>query len=442
MNTNSHRQKVQTIALVAVAMVSFVAMGALAIDLTSVYSARGEIQRAADAAALAGAKAFVDSGVTTDPGNSNLQTIATTMAQSYAAGAATQNLVAKGTAQLLGPPAMDFSLMGNPRITVTLQRTGLPLFFARVWGGNFASVSATAVAEAYNPSYSQSKTNGFLPSAPKCVKPLLVPNNDPVQSGHPVFVDTATGAVNTGAGQFIGEQVSLKTACNPGGGAAKGCNLPPGKGSGFQPPNAGEYLPMVVGTVHQYCHGTAAQGCTAGGTDFEQSIECCDGTAFNFPHCGASTTFASWDPVVDPRGIGSGASPVQSGLQCLIHSNGGNAQQDSLDPSVFSKGTGPLLISPGSFSQTRYGLSSGAIMGTSDSIITVPLFDNSGASLLDNHQLTIVGFLTLFVSNIGGTSGDFEATIMNVTGCGNSPSSAPPVSGGGVSAIPVRLIHN
>ncbi|HEY4053796.1 MAG TPA: pilus assembly protein TadG-related protein, partial [Terriglobales bacterium] len=180
MNTNSSRQKGQTIALVAVAMVSFVAMEALAIDLTSLYSARGEIQRAADAAALAGAKAFVDSGVTTDPGNSNLQSIATTMAQSYAAGAAAQNLVAKGAAHLVPAlPVMDFSLLGNPRITVTLQRTGLPLFFARIWGGNFASVSATALAEAYNPSYSQSKTTGFLPSAPKCVKPLLVPNDDP-----------------------------------------------------------------------------------------------------------------------------------------------------------------------------------------------------------------------------------------------------------------------
>jgi hypothetical protein len=436
-------QRGQTIALVAVAMVSFVAMGALAIDLTSLYSARGEIQRAADAAALAGAKAFVDSGVTTDPGNSNLQSIATTMAQSYATGAAAQNLVAKGAVQLVpANPVPDFSLLGNPRITVTLQRTGLPLFFARIWGSSFASVSATAVAEAYNPSYSQLGSTSFLPSAPKCVKPLLLPNNDPVQSGHPVFVDTATGAVNTGTGQLIGEQVSLKTACNPGGGAAKGCNLPPGKGSGFQPPNPGEYLPMVVGTVHQYCHGASAQGCTAGGTDFEQSIECCDGTTFSFPQCGTSTTLASWDPAIDPRGIGSGASPVQSGLQCLIHSNGGNSQQDSMDPSKFASGTGPLLISPGTFSQTRYGLSSGAIMGTSDSIVTVPLFDNSGASLPDNHQLTIVGFLTLFVNGANAGNGDFSATIMNVTGCGNSPSSAAPVSGGGVSAIPVRLIHN
>jgi len=429
----ANNQKGQTIALVAVSMVSFVAMGALAIDLTSLYSARGEIQRAADAAALAGAKALVDSGVTTDPGNSNLRTIALNMAQSYAAGAASQNLVANGTAQLAaGSPAVDFSLAGNPRITVTLQRTGLPLFFARIWGNNFASVSATAAAEAYNPAFSQANGGSFLPSAPKCVKPILLPNNDPA-TGNPL-VDPQTGQVNTGT--VIGEQFKFTTACTPGTGKVKGCKVP-------TKPTAGQYIPMVVGTTHQYCHGSAAQGCSPGGSDFEQGIECCDGTIFNAPQCGTSTTLAAWDPTLDPKGVSTGNSPVASGLQCLIHSTGGNAQQDSLDPSAFSTGKGPLLISPGTFSQSRYGVSSAAIFGTSDSIITVPLFDNSSAFRQPpDTQLTIVGFLTLFVNDVNGSSGDFDATIMNVTGCGNSPSASAPVSGGGVSAIPVRLIHN
>ncbi len=54
----------QTIILVAVSLVSLLAMAALAIDVVTLYVARSEMQRAADAAALAGAKAFVDSGVT------------------------------------------------------------------------------------------------------------------------------------------------------------------------------------------------------------------------------------------------------------------------------------------------------------------------------------------------------------------------------------------
>jgi Flp pilus assembly protein TadG len=61
------REHGQTIILVAVAMVGLLGMVALAIDVVTLYVARSEMQRAADAAALAGAKAFIDSGVTTDP---------------------------------------------------------------------------------------------------------------------------------------------------------------------------------------------------------------------------------------------------------------------------------------------------------------------------------------------------------------------------------------
>ena len=63
----------QTIILVAISLVSLLAMAALAIDVVTLYVARGEIQRAADAAALAGAHAIADSGATTlSSGDSNL----------------------------------------------------------------------------------------------------------------------------------------------------------------------------------------------------------------------------------------------------------------------------------------------------------------------------------------------------------------------------------
>ena len=66
----------QTLALVALFMVVLLAAAALAIDLTAMYVARGEVQRAADAAALLGGKACVYTGVTTsvptDPSNANL----------------------------------------------------------------------------------------------------------------------------------------------------------------------------------------------------------------------------------------------------------------------------------------------------------------------------------------------------------------------------------
>jgi hypothetical protein len=210
---------------------------------------------------------------------------------------------------------------------------------------------------------------------------------------------------------------------------------------------------MLVGNSHQYCPSATATGCSGNSaTDFQQSVECCDGNAFNFQQCGTSNSSASWDPTVDPIGQGQGnnTSPVQSGLQCLIHTTPGNSQQDSLDPSAFVNGTGPLLITPGTFSQARYGIPASTLMSTSDSIITVPLFDNS--AVLPGppaNQVTIVGFLTLFVVDANGNNGkgsgkggDFDAVIMNISGCGNSPVAGAAVSGGGVSAIPVRLVHN
>ncbi len=51
--------------MVAFSMVVLLAASAIAIDLANLYMARAQAQRAADAAALAGAKEFVLSGCTT-----------------------------------------------------------------------------------------------------------------------------------------------------------------------------------------------------------------------------------------------------------------------------------------------------------------------------------------------------------------------------------------
>ena len=414
----------QTIALVAVSMVSLLAVAALAIDLTTLYVAKGEIQRAADSAALAGAKAFVDSGVTTDPTNTGLQGVAQQIANSYAIAAAFQNNVAGAPAQMVGSPVLNFGLQGNPRVTVSMQKTNLPVFFARIFGNSAAMVSAIATAEAYNPAYSQNNTGSFVAAAPKCVKPFLVPNLDP-RSSQPL-VDETKGLVTAAAPSFLGEEIELTSPCTGNGNGKKGCNLP-----GKYVPTAGDYLPMLVSGTHTYCPSDAAPGCGGATTDFEKSTECCDGIAFDFQQCGASTSPATWDPSLDPSGP---QGPAQNGLQCLIHttSNGqpppGAAQQDVLDVTSFSTSTGPPKISPGSFSQGRYNNTAGLI-DTSDSIITVPLFQVP-KTISANSQLTIVGFLQLFVNYVnpkppvpGPSKPDMDAYIVNVIGCGTSAAS-------------------
>src|SRR3954469_19261697 len=58
-----------TIVLVALAMVAIIGIAALSIDVITLYLAKQEAQRAADAAALAAGKVISLSGITGDPLN-------------------------------------------------------------------------------------------------------------------------------------------------------------------------------------------------------------------------------------------------------------------------------------------------------------------------------------------------------------------------------------
>src|ERR1035437_1783493 len=75
----------------------------------------------------------------------------------------------------------------NPMVTVQVTRASLPTFFSRIWGNKGNTVSATATAEAFNPSYSVSAgnqtTGTIIPVQPRCVKPWIVPNRDPLNPG-------------------------------------------------------------------------------------------------------------------------------------------------------------------------------------------------------------------------------------------------------------------
>ena len=99
----------------------------------------------------------------------------------------------------------------NPQISVTIQRTALPTFFGRIWGGTANSVTATAVAEAYNPSGSAA------PIQVQGVKPWLIPNCDPTPQSadpsdcareHGLFVDPVDGSIKNN-GSFVGKTITL-----------------------------------------------------------------------------------------------------------------------------------------------------------------------------------------------------------------------------------------
>src|ERR1700758_218080 len=183
-----------TMLLVAVALVSVLAMAALAVDVLALYVARTEAQKAADAGALAAAKMFAFTGYTSNQA-------AITQAQLCVTGAAgstaaankaaetglSQNTVAGPGATLQNIPCA-FSQIENPRVTVTVQRTGLPILFGRIWAVAASSVSATASAEAFNASCpSPCVSSGTVPIAVASVKPWLINNDCSPSCGGPFY---------------------------------------------------------------------------------------------------------------------------------------------------------------------------------------------------------------------------------------------------------------
>ncbi len=218
-----------TIVLVAFSLLALLGMAALAIDVSTLYVAHGEAQRAADAAALAGARMFASSGYTTSPTSLAAADICQTSAAPGADAAANRQAEAAAAQNLVaGQPAAVKSITcittaANPQITVTVERTALPTFFGRIWGGTANSVTATAVAEAYNPSGSAA------PIQVQGVKPWLIPNCDPTNGGvgdcaaGGRFVDPIDGTIQNN-GSFVGKTITLVHVT---GGAAPNVSTPP-----------------------------------------------------------------------------------------------------------------------------------------------------------------------------------------------------------------------
>jgi hypothetical protein len=137
----------------AVTVAGAIAMLSLAIDLGMLYTARSEAQRAAEAAALAGAQEFL--------GAVPLGTAATAArdsAYAYALKNAIRNaFVDSSEVQVEVNASLQF-------VSVRISRPDIPLFFARMVGRNTGGVSAHAAARA------------APASAATCVLPWAMPD--------------------------------------------------------------------------------------------------------------------------------------------------------------------------------------------------------------------------------------------------------------------------
>jgi hypothetical protein len=426
----------QTMIFVAISIVSLLALAALAIDIVTLYVARTEIQRAADAAALAAAKAIADSGVTSlqsgDPQLLAAQHLAQNMATAAVIaminGGSTINLVsgAPPTLAMLTPIPVDFTRQGNPHVTIALTRSNLPTFFSKIWARTAATVTATATAEVYNPA----NLPTFTPISPKSVKPWLVANADPKHGGA-VFVDTGSGSIEL---NVIGETFNLTSDCAIGGPTCSPLtNNPPKALTGSVVNPQLEYVPLqVVANSKNVCPACA------GATDYEQSIECADVNTYIAPSCGGGATNAAWDNGVVPGGL---AGLSASGAECLTRAGStGLGGQDVLTPPTWP--AAPFQIQAGTSNPQN-----GNFVATSNSIVTIPIIDTSAVIPATGGTVTVVGFMQAFINQVqdgtGGTTtaGDINITVLNVAGCSINPNAANPVVGGaGTSPVPVRLI--
>jgi Flp pilus assembly protein TadG len=427
--SQSPRERGVTMVLVAVAMVAIIAMAALSIDIIVLYLDREEAQRSADTAALAAARVLSLSGVTGDPNNTQgglssppwpaACALATQLAQAIAnqnsVGSAVPNSVSvtfryNGAVTDCSNVSAGFGI--NPQVQVQISRQGLPTMFSRIWTRNTNTVSATAIAEAFNPSNSGTiaASGSVVPVNPHCVKPWIIANSDPVNPG--TFVDSTTGSITKQgirlsgvAPGVIGENFLLSDACS-----GSDCS-----GMWNKSVPVGSYVPALVTSA-----ASAVPTCSTASDPYQEAIGGCDQSTTYA--CGTVGGGAQADLTINPGGAGG---DTFTGAQCLIHQAAG---QDVLDTSVF-----PYQIGAGAGNPV---VTSG-IITSSSSIVTLPIYDNA---VLPNNvsqpQINIVGFLQVFITNVN-SDGSLEMTVLNVAGCGNAASS---LAVSGTSPVPIRLI--
>src|SRR5579862_431373 len=482
-----------TMVLVAVAMVAIVSMAALSIDVVTLYLDREEAQRSADAAALAAARILSVSGITGDPSNATGNWgpicgpagLATQAAQAVVG----QNTVASsvpGTINVSYSAGSGGAITSNadcttlsatafgvnPLVTVKVTRAGLPTFFSRIWGNTSNSVSATATAEAFNSSNSGNvgnQTSGSItPVQPMCVKPWVVPNQDPLNPARNAttycnnpggpgpcqpLVDVNTGKIwhsgislgGSGTNGAIGESFWLNADCQKNGAncvfrrlagnpVQPQANFNNNNGNMQGPPSVANLLfvpGQVAGTP------TAIPSCS-GAQAYEQAITGCD----------QPTNYQCGVPAANVVDLSVNPNPLTpNAVQCLTNQgNSGNTGNSTGQDYLNNNGTlgqpiaYPFQILAGSGNPlVSAGLAANTPITSSPSIVALPIYDNTqNINAIGTTNVTFVGFLQVFI-NAADNKGNVSVTVLNVAGCSNGGGTVGnPIPG--TSPVPVRLI--
>jgi hypothetical protein len=461
-------QRGMSILFVAIGLMLLTGIVGLAIDLASLYVARNEAQRAADAAALAGASEFVSSSVT-----NGLMTVSAVapLAAAQASQIGNQNLIIGRNPNLLAtnfnsscpPPTgvsggcFDFSITNDPRITVVVKRD-MPTYFMRIFGITAVPISVQATAEAYNPAGGAGPTNSV-----QCVKPWLLPNCDPnfassnPDGSCPAGANCACGQLSSGPNKGLwpsyfvdpnNNDAIVHPGLQPTGSIGQLLQIKVGSPADAEAPS--QFWPVFLPSNGVFtcpnCASNDVQNSTSNSAAlYRENIECCSTQQIT---CGTTTV----DPI-----SGDMTGPTAQGVQCLVHEANNGTGQDclSLDTSPTCSGAVTSLALPFTMyagSLNPYGASTGSQISTSDSLVTVPIYDGAplcpGNSCPTSVSVNVVGFLQVFIRNVGSPQNSVYAYLLNITGCGGGIDQNGGGGAGGVvpvyagAPIPVRLVHN
>jgi hypothetical protein len=441
MNTRfRNRQAGVTLYIVAGLLVIVLAVSALAIDLVSFYVGRNEAQRAADAGALAGAQIFTVQGCTNGTGGCVAGGAQEALARTQAVTMASQNPVF-GQAPSSGTVTTTFSYPTpmEPQITCTVHRdsasgNAIPTMFAKVFGVTTVDVSASATAEAFNPSGSN------VSVGTSCLKPFLVPNCDPshlVAGTSPVANTACPTASNVPC-------TSASTNCQsyffyPAGAVNPGAVVNPGVYNASNPAAGGVVgapwaLHSEAGPSQWYLIGYTGNS----GAQLRTFISAC---APAVVACHATLNTAN----------GKKVGPTDQGVNAFINANGDglNQGQDSIcSPSSSPACATPPFLITGGANNPNPNLVGKTFLTGSSSLASVAVFsglDINGLPLQPGGStVTILGYMEMFFTqaNHTGTGDEIDGVILSIGGCGTTNASGgPPIISTGGSPIPIRLIH-
>ena len=366
------------VALVAILLPLMMGIAALAIDVGSWYLTQGQLQAAADAAALAGAADLPSSP-------SGAESLAQTIGTKDASGATVTSVTPYNSS--------------SSEIQVTLSKTG-SLWFAALFGVKAPTITASAVAE------STPGTGNFIYAGSTSCSAISITNSGTLDVSTTVWTNGGITAVNSGTIDITGNvDVGNSSCAYPGG-------LTPA-----EPTDVATYSgwPEPLPTVAQ---GNLPSSCSTASLDIVNSswlssnppgMYCTTGTITLVDS--GSYSFDGYEFVSESTSS-TAISVINSGTGTFY----GYCPADTGDWSDCPAGGTPQTL----FYATAGGIS----------------FDNSGGQSFLGDIFAPDGPVSLTMSGGTGTDGFIESLTMTFTNSGTTTvTGSGPTTSGGVSLI-------